>query len=288
MLKDDIKIDTSSLPAIISKIPKGDFIDVQFDKNNKTTLTDVLILFSTPRSGSTMLTDLLQQNDLCLPHEYFQPFQYLPILAERWGCVESKHVNKVSFLENLIKFRSYPSGWLGINLHGEHLPVFSKFEKIMPDVNQHYIHLVRRDVIAQAISYDIAVQTGRWSSKFESNIDATYNYSTIKSRLNMIQQQNALISAYVKSRNITYKTIYYEDLITDPKNTLDFILPDLLDDQDFVNSTMKKQASNTSEDWAERFSHDYFEHSKKNKLTQSIKFFEDSSKHILNKKFSPK
>ncbi|MDB4575707.1 Stf0 family sulfotransferase, partial [bacterium] len=98
----------------------------------------------------------------------------------------------------------------------------------------------------------------------------------------------ALISSYVKSRSLSCKTIYYEDLVADAKNTLNFILPELIQDQSFVKSTMKKQSSNTNENWAERFSHEHFERSKKNIVSRGIKFFEDSSKHIINKSLSSK
>lgn len=293
MSKQDIKIDSSSLPNIISDIPKEDFIDAQFDVNNNSPVKDVLILFSTPRSGSTLLTDLLQTNNLCLPHEYFQPFKYLPILAERWGCIENNHLNKISFLESLIKFRTYPNGWLGINVHGEHLAIFSKFDDLFPAVNKHYIHLQRQNIIPQAVSYEIAVQTNQWSSKYKSKAEANYNYTAIENKLHRIQRQNALISSYILSRNISCETIYYEDIIAEPlailKNIIpENIIPDFSPNTISAKSSMKKQSSERNKNWTDRFSHEYFENINKNKFAQSVKFCKDSSKYIIKKGLSQK
>ena len=118
-----MKIDISNIQNLAVKIPVNDFVDGQFDSDNGVLTTDGLFIFSTPRSGSTMLADLIYKNAICLPHEYFQPFQYLPIMANRWGCVREGHLDKELYLKCLFRYRTYPNGWFGVNLHGKHLKV---------------------------------------------------------------------------------------------------------------------------------------------------------------------
>jgi len=258
--KNDIHIDTSDLSELIAKIPVEDFIDIQFDYDYDVSTNDVLIIFSTPRSGSTLLSDLINKNNICLTHEYFQPYQYLPILASRWGCIRDGKLDKAAFLGNLFRYRTYPGGWLGVNLHGEHLKIFSKFEKGFADVRKHFIHIIRRDLISQAVSYEIAIQTGKWSSYFDSQADANYNFTGIKTRLESIQSQNAIISAFIKSRNISCTILYYEDLVENPKDTIQSIIPDVKTDSLLLmESGLKRQASSRSKEWIERFSLEYFE-----------------------------
>ena len=217
---DDIFVETENLHEIISKVPGEDFIDIQFDEKSNAELTDMLVIFSTPRSGSTFLSDLIYKNNICTPHEYFQPFQYMPIMASRWECILEGKLDKSKYLKNLIDFRTSIKGWLGLNLHGEHLQVFSKFEQLLPIVNFHYVHVIRNDSFSQAISYEIASQTGKWSSHFDSFGEAKYNFSGINGRLKSFGEQNNIIKAFIKYKNINCKTISYEELISQPEKTL--------------------------------------------------------------------
>ncbi len=124
---DAIRITRDQVSSALQKIPKQDFVDRQYDLEECPPVKKIIFILSTPRSGSTLLSDLIYRSGLCLAHEYFQKFQYMPILADRWGCIRDDILDKPAYLENLIRKRTSPSGWLGINLHGEHLPMFSKF-----------------------------------------------------------------------------------------------------------------------------------------------------------------
>lgn len=268
----DILINENILNKIKSRVPVEDFIDSKYDYLDRFELTDVLVIFSTPRSGSTFLCDLIYKNSICTPHEYFQYYDYIPLLAERWECIERGRLNKSKFLKALIDNRTAPSGWMGINLHGEHLSTFSKFEALFPEVNFHYIHVIREDSLSQAVSYEIALQTGKWSSNFASQSDAKYNFLGIKQKLERIHHQNDLIKSYIKLKNIPCKTVYYEKLILEPQVILKDLLPISLYRNLVIESNLKRQSSTINEEWILNFSKENFEtDNSENKQTQTIK-----------------
>ena len=241
-----------------NNIPNQDFIDEQFDSQTGVELTDVMVILSTPRSGSTFLSDLIFKNEICLPHEYFQPFEYLPILAKRWNCIKNGKLDKKKYLDNLIKFRTSEKGWLGINLHGEHLQEFSQYRKLLPDVNYHYVYVFRENCILQAISYEMAMQTRKWSSHFDSTDQPFYNFHGIKRRLNILNHQNNLIMAFLSTNNIEFKSITFEKMISNPEPVLKGIVPKNFHNILNIETELKKQSSNLNKDWSKIFSKEYF------------------------------
>lgn len=259
----NIFINESAIDEEVSFIPHEDFINGQFDLSEENRLTNLLVILSTPRSGSTFLSDLLDKNNICLPHEYFQPAQYLPMLAKRWHCIENGKLNKQLYVKNLVRFRTSPSGWLGINVHGHHLPFFEQCLQWMPVVDVHYVHITRKDVVAQAVSYEIASQTKRWSSHFSAENKPQYSYSDILNKLHRIQHLNATILTHAYTREINLTSISYEELVAHPQTTLESIIS--MDAKRSLNteSALKKQANSTNSEWLQKFSSDYLKYNGK-------------------------
>ncbi|MCB1671788.1 MAG: Stf0 family sulfotransferase [Gammaproteobacteria bacterium] len=235
-------------------IPQDDLIHAGFDRDFGVPTTDILIVFSTPRSGSTLLCELLYRNGLCLAHEYFQERYYLPILASRWQCSDGRRLDKSGFISSLLKFRTLSNGWLGINLHGEHLKTFLKLESLLPDITFHYLHIQRRDSISQAVSYEIAAQTGQWSGHFKPGREPVYSYYRVLHKLYRIGKQTALINAYLHSRNCSCHSVYYEDFVADPQQTLQRLPFFTLQDTFQQSTGLKRQSGGVNTEWVQRFS----------------------------------
>jgi trehalose 2-sulfotransferase len=237
-------------------IPAADLSDIRYDADGHTQTTDVLVLLAAPRSGSTLLCELLRLNDGCVAHEYFQPYQYMQILARRWGCVTAGIFNEAAYVRALSKHRTLPNGWLGVNVQGTHLKHFARMEKHFTGARFHYVHLVRQDEISQAISYDIAFRTKQWSSEFESHSHVEYSFPRILRKLRAIQNQNAMIRSYLLARGASFKTITYEDLIADTEGTLrEFgcITPDR---ELVLTPPLQRQSNDRSTRWKQRFAAD--------------------------------
>jgi LPS sulfotransferase NodH len=114
-------------------IPADDFVSAKYDVMKISRLDKVLILLSTPRSGSTLLSDILRSNEVCLPHEYFQPYQYMPILADRWSAIGKDNIlDGRQYIQSLTRCRTFVGGWLGINLHESHIHIYERLRTYFP------------------------------------------------------------------------------------------------------------------------------------------------------------
>ena len=238
-------------------IPKEDFIDAQYDRECNVQLKEILLILSTPRSGSTFLSDLIYKNQLCIPHEYFQIPQYMPILATRWGCIEDNILNKEAFMKALIQHRCSEKGCLGINLHGSHLKTFEQFLKLLPKVKFSVVHIMRKDTIAQAVSYYIASVTKKWSSHFSSQGDVEYNYYDILACKERIDIQNQQIVQFVGDNNLSYIPCYYEDIVKNPAPLLSEIVGKPVREL-VLCSGLVRQASQQNVTFIKQFKREYW------------------------------
>ncbi|MEM5498168.1 Stf0 family sulfotransferase [Paraglaciecola mesophila] len=259
-------VNMNKLEQLASDFPTGDFASEHYDNNpvKTTQVKQLLVILSTQRSGSTYLCDLLRQENICNAHEYFQPYQYLQYLAFRWQCIEDGFINKSKYVAQLIKHRVSDKGILGINLHGSHLDEFEAFKGNFDDsVDVRYVFLKRNDEIAQAVSYDIADQTGKWSSFFSSLNKPKYNFWLILEKLERIKAQNALILAFLNKSKSKYTLLTYEELVSNNDIVInDLVIPIAKDD----SKTIKKQSTNINDEWIKRFSEDYYNYSFNKKI----------------------
>ncbi len=223
--------------------------------------TDLLVVLSTPRSGSSYFCDAIRQCGLCAPREYFLPqSKKMALLAEEWGCVHDNMIDYNEYGKNLRERQSSESGWLGIKVHASHLKYFNKASSSFDHMNKHWIFLLRRDQIAQAISLVIAIQTKQWRHDGASpNIPVEYSFNRILHELNQICKWNQLIQAYVARTAIRCEVMYYEDAVVDLEGQLRRI-PALADRPiSGIGSRLVRQATARSAEWAQRFAEEYVE-----------------------------
>jgi LPS sulfotransferase NodH len=254
-----IKVNRNVVDREIKKIPPEDLVNAKFDSSVESTTTNILIIFSTPRCGSTLLCEILEKNSICVAHEYFQPYQYMPLLADRWKCIDKDFLDPEAYISALCRYRTLPNGWLGINLHSSHISIFDRMLKQFPKANFTYIHLMRRDTLSQAISYALARQTDQWSSHFESVAEAKYDFKMISNLYSNIVDGNALIGAYISMHNIECSAYYYDDLIGDPIDffqNLSAVIPQVNSIK--YNSTLNRQATDLNVEWANRYKEDLY------------------------------
>lgn len=234
-------------------IPATDYIDARFDNANDVRTTDVGVVLSTPRSGSTLLCELLRLNGGCVAHEYFQPYQYLPILADRWNCTRRGRLDDAAFVRALCRNRTTVNGWLGVNVHGSHLRNFSRMERHFGGVRFHFVHLVREDQLAQATSFVMARQTKQWSSEFHAVTEPTYSFNRILRQLRVIENQNTLIRSFLAVRGSSHVTIRYEDIVAKPAEVLSHFGCVGKDRPPVLDVELRRQSDDRAKDWKRRF-----------------------------------
>ncbi len=251
-----MRIDPGKIVHAREVIPKEDFVAAQYDTSTGAPLRRLVLILSAPRSGSTLLCDLCRINDVCLPHEYFQTQHYLPLLADRWGCIVDGRLDRRAFVDALIAHRVSADGVLGINLQGGHIPTFGQFEDLFGDVPVEYIVIRRRDTILQSVSYELAAQTRRWSSAFEAQQTPRYSFDRILRRVQNLDRQYLLVEAFLRSRDADHVEIAYEDLARQPAAQLRRLEAFRAIDTPEVGTGLKQQASDLNEDWARHFAAD--------------------------------
>lgn len=119
------------------------------------------------------------------------------------------------------------------------------------------IHILREDVVAQAVSFSIAFQTKTWTSLQENGgAEAAYDYDDIMRRLSGFTSANALMAHQAALFDIPCLQVTYEALTDDPAPVMHaigrFAGVDL-DDWQPGETRLKKQATDLNARFKERF-----------------------------------
>ena len=88
------------------------------------------------------------------------------------------------------------------------------------------IHITRKDLIAQAISYQIALQTNQWTSNQsapDEDLAIEFNAGQLTSIIDSFQADNNSITMFASAFGYPYLHVSYEDLVEDPQTVLDKI-----------------------------------------------------------------
>jgi LPS sulfotransferase NodH len=91
--------------------------------------------------------------------------------------------------------------------------------RMFPSV--YVVHSYRDDLLAQAVSFSIASQTGRWISSMEGKPnDPRFDADTVAFAMQHSAQQNTLIFLIARLAGLERCTVLYEHLIAEPETCL--------------------------------------------------------------------
>jgi LPS sulfotransferase NodH len=249
------------------------------------------LLCATPRSGSTLLCDLLQATGIAgRPEEYFealrgtgrprQPREYFegvddPDVIDLLPRSEPPVGVDVPFLERLgavVRQATTPNGVFGAKVMWGYyddlqarlaqLPALSaldaaaRLERVLGDVR--YVHVRRRDVVAQAVSLWRAVQTRAWRADEDGAArEPAYAFAGIDHLVRMLRSHDDRWRRWFAARAIAPLGLSYEDIAADPPavvmRTLDHvgIASELTDS--VPAPRLRRQADDVSREWVERY-----------------------------------
>lgn len=223
------------------------------------------------RSGSNLLCDLLRENGLGYPTEYFQyPFG----IANRfWYDELGVSVNDFAGLVSALMEQRSSKGLFGAKVTWDQknalLQELRKLDSTHAQLHDawpglRWLRLSRLDKIGQAISVVRAVQSGSWAStEAASGTPFVYDFFQVLSFFQSILTEECLWDDYFRSHRIPVLHVTYEAFIADPRQTIldirSYIAPDLrpltLDDVRIVER-LKKQRDSLSSEIRERFVED--------------------------------
>lgn len=173
------------------------------------------LVCTTPRCGGSYLCNLLSETGvLGKPLEYYNPYVQLPRLFERFGSEDIEVVT-----EQLKRLRTTSNGVFGFKCHfdqfqhlNEHVDISSLFPRL------RYIHVYRKDVLRQAISFYRAKASGIWSVYEDPGPSrkVRFDFSQIELAMNDICRKNAGWIKFFALSNTDRIDISYESLMRNP------------------------------------------------------------------------
>jgi LPS sulfotransferase NodH len=252
------------------------------------------LLCATPRSGSTLLCDLLDATRVAgHPDEYFealrgtgrprQPREYFegiddPEVLELLPRSEPP-LSEAPFHERLadvVRAATTPNGVFGAKvMWGYHddlqarlaqlaalapLDAADRFARLLGDVR--YVHVRRDDVVAQAVSLWRAVQTREWRAGdgCEPAPEPRYSFAGIDHLVQMLRSHDRRWRRWFTARGIVPLELRYEHVADDPAAavmaTLELVGVAGELAQPVPAPRLRRQAGAGSAEWAERYRRD--------------------------------
>ncbi len=216
------------------------------------------MLCTAPRCGGTLLGSLLYESGaLGVPHEYFHPEDVIFNLTTRLGLPKKSEIS--TYINTIKKIRTSPNGVFGLKAHFIQIAPLLNFPtiKIFLKSTKCFVHVTRKNLLAQAVSYAIAHQSRNWSSLHVSEADPRYDEKLIRASLNEILSQNLQWKKFFAINSITPLDIIYEDLIEDT-NPICHQICDAMDIEtnhhfSVEQSPFKMQRGDINNEWIERF-----------------------------------
>ena len=241
---------------------------------------DGYIICGTPRTGSTLLCNLLASTKLGNPDSYYGR-QFISEWAEEWNLPNRDAMNEnefnISYLDAAIRVGKGGTGIFGLRLMKENLDELSAIlDQIYPQLpsdkarlekafgNILYIHLSRKNKLAQAISLVKAEQTGLWHiapdgteiERLAPPKDPQYDFARIKHEVTKLENYDVAWNSWFAAQHIAPLRIGYERLSANPAATLVGICEALgvqTPNASDVRPGVAKLSDETSLDWMRRY-----------------------------------
>jgi LPS sulfotransferase NodH len=235
------------------------------------------VICATPRSGSHLLAEALQTTGLAgAPDEYLlcdddgrlQNEQGL--IAERYGKMTLDE-----FRSLILKLGSTPNSVCGLIIMWHYLPDILRNYRQLPQyqrmkdpelmdallVNPRYILLIRRDRVAQAVSWARAFQTGIWSQPEGVSVvprqEPRFDFQLIDRLHRRVLASEVGWANFFKMCDVEPYKVVYEDLVEAYEQTalsaLDYLEIPYPESLAFGERKLQKQADGLNDAWAERY-----------------------------------
>nr|WP_209947379.1 Stf0 family sulfotransferase [Rhizobium halophytocola] len=242
---------------------------------------DGYILCGTPRTGSTLLCDMLASTGKAgRPNSFFRP-QSLANWSARWGLPLPEAAAglplNAAYLQAAIAHGTAGTGMFGLRLMRENLAALEiTLDRLYPGQTSDlarlaaafgrllFVHLSRADTLAQAISLTKAEQTGLWHRAADGSdyerLGApgapVYDFARLHARRLALEADDAAWRGWFGAEGITPFSVTYEGLAADPAGTVIGLCRALgvpPPDRKALKPAVAKIADQTSLAWAQRY-----------------------------------
>ncbi len=233
---------------------------------------DSYLICATPRSGSTLLCGLLESSGVAgHPASYFNRAS-LPDYADDWRLARDGRIDD-AYVRAALAAGTTPNGVFGGRIMAETLPeligdlaaadpgpAVTDVELLSARLGRlRFVHLRRRDVAGQAVSWAKALQTHFWhpgEAVQPGGHDPRYDEELIGRLVAAIEKFEADWTRWFAAHSIVPCEVAYEELAADPLRTAHKVLHCLglqvPPDQRLVIGH-RRQADQVNADWVARF-----------------------------------
>jgi trehalose 2-sulfotransferase len=245
---------------------------------------DGYILCGTPRTGSTLLCNLLASTPSAGNPDSYYGRQFMADWAREWNLPDPASTGEETFsksyLAAAIRAGKGGTGKFGLRLMRESLEDLTAIlSRIFPGPGSDkdrfenafgsllYVHLSRGDKLAQAISYIKARQSGLWHiapdgteiERLAPPQEPRYDFKLIRDEVARLEDYDTAWNSWFTAQGITPLRVTYEELEADPSVTLQRICKALgipAPQPDEVRPGVAKLSDATSAVWARRYRQD--------------------------------
>ncbi len=242
---------------------------------------DSYIICTNPRSGSTLLCGLLAQTGLAGKPDSFFRGPSRQWWADHLRVREAVDLDDRAFCASFLsaaQVQGRGEGRLfGCRLMHESLPDLMAMASClhphlkddgarMAAVFGHtaFVHLIRQDKVAQAISYVRAKQTGTWHVAPDGRAveqkgepaPPRYDFDRIHAQVQEFERHEAAWASWFSQVGMPLFTVRYSDLAADPNSELRRVLGHLgllVSAADRAIPDVRKLADGLNEEWAARY-----------------------------------
>jgi LPS sulfotransferase NodH len=227
---------------------------------------------TSPRSGSTLLTDALFAMKIAgRPQEYFDK-NYEQLWVERLGVTSD-----ADYIEKVLVEGSTPNGVFGLKvfwfqlellvdklsrIHDRSERDFSLLETTFP--NLRFVFLKRKDKVRQAISWVKAGQTEMWwlipgapGGRTTPKEEPKFDFQEIDRRVRFLTELEQRWTRFFDDRGLQPLTLEYEDYIQAYESTiiqvLDYLGISIPPGLSVPPPRLIRQSDRINEEWAERY-----------------------------------
>lgn len=175
----------------------------------------LVVLAFTNRAGSNHLAECLCQTGQLAGFEEVLNHDTVAHLAAQWHCRSLP-----DYIARVVA-RQTPQGgrWWGVKASAEQLRMLVRANIPAMFPGFRVIHIWRRDILAQAVSLDIAWQTGRWTSLQPpaKGREPVLDIARIERTIVAIQASNAAIQSMAAALDLPLTAVCHEDLLARPQ-----------------------------------------------------------------------
>ena len=236
-------------------VPDTDSHDRLFFEFEHTEPRASYMVCSIPRSGSSLLCELLAGTGLAgAPAEFFHPDK-MAALRRRWQ-VEALD----DYLRELLARKTSPNGVFGVKAHwGQYQPLFGDSDPrgVLPAAR--LVLITRRDRLRQAVSWVRALQTLKWAAEDSPRVERVpvFDQEHIARKLGRIGREEEAWESLFDRHGIVPHRVVYEDFIAAQGETVRGVLSalgvDAPADLRLPAPVLDRQADELSEEWVERY-----------------------------------